>query len=146
MIDPLSALAILKTALAAGKQITSLSKEISNFFAASDEAKAHHSKKKNSIFRSADEAAMESFMLQQASLDAENELREIITQTRGFSQYQLLLSMRREMRQEQKEKARLSKLAAEERMQTVLTGIAILMFIMVLVGGCFAYLYWLGWL
>ena len=45
-MDPLTILAGLKTGLAAGKTVASLSKEISNFFDATDAAK----KKKRKIF------------------------------------------------------------------------------------------------
>ena len=51
-MDPLTALAAIKTGVAAGKQLHNLSKETAGFFDATDGAKKAHAKKKNSIFAS----------------------------------------------------------------------------------------------
>ena len=48
-MDPLTALAAIKTGVAAGKQLHNLSKEIAGFFDATDGAKRAHAKKKNGI-------------------------------------------------------------------------------------------------
>ena len=52
-MDPLTALAAIKTGVAAGKQLHNLSKEIAGFFDATDGAKKAHAKKKNGIFATA---------------------------------------------------------------------------------------------
>jgi len=44
-MDPLTALAAIKTGVAAGKQLHNLSKEIAGFFDATDGAKKAHAKK-----------------------------------------------------------------------------------------------------
>ena len=48
-MDPLTALAAIKTGVAAGKQLHNLSKEIAGFFDATDGAKKAHAKKKRHI-------------------------------------------------------------------------------------------------
>jgi uncharacterized protein YoaH (UPF0181 family) len=128
MIDPISAFALLKSGLSAGKQIASLGKEIAGFFDAVDGAKAQHNKKKTSIFASANEEAMDTFM------------------TRGISQWRNLQNLRREIRVERKNEAKLAEVKAEERKQMILSGIGIFIFISLVLGSGGMYLWYLGWL
>ena len=146
MIDPMTAFALLKSGLSAGKQIASLGKEIAGFFDAVDGAKAQHNKKKSSVFSSANEEAMDTFMKQQQAMDCEDELRELITQTRGLSQWKNLLNLRREIRIERKNEARLAKVKAEERQQMVLSVIGVIIFLALVLGSGGMYLWYLGWL
>jgi len=146
MIDPMTAFALLKSGLSAGKQIASLGKEIAGFFDAVDGAKAQHNKKKSSVFASANEEAMDTFMKQQQAMDCEDELRELITQTRGLSQWKNLLNLRREIRVERKKEARLAEVKAEERQQMILSGLAIAIFLALVLGSGGMYLWYLGWL
>ena len=146
MIDPMTAFALLKSGLSAGKQIASMGKEIAGFFDAVDGAKAQHNKKKSSVFSSANEEAMDTFMKQQQAMDCENELRELITQTRGLSQWKNLLNLRREIRIERKNEARLAKVKAEERQQMILSVIGIIIFLALVLGSGGMYLWYLGWI
>jgi len=146
MIDPMTAFALLKSGLSAGKQIASLGKEIAGFFDAVDGAKAQHNKKKSSVFASANEEAMDTFMKQQQAMDCEDELRELITQTRGLSQWKNLLNLRREIRIERKNEARLAKVKAEERQQMILSVIGVIIFLALVLGSGGMYLWYLGWL
>ena len=146
MIDPMTAFALLKSGLSAGKQIASMGKEIAGFFDAVDGAKAQHNKKKSSVFSSANEEAMDTFMKQQQAMDCENELRELITQTRGLSQWKNLLNLRREIRIERKKEARLAEVKAEERQQMILSIIGVIIFLALVLGSGGMYLWYLGWL
>jgi len=146
MIDPMTAFALLKSGLSAGKQIASLGKEIAGFFDAVDGAKAQHNKKKSSVFASANEEAMDTFMKQQQAMDCEDELRELITQTRGLSQWKNLLNLRREIRIERKKEARLAEVKAEERKQMILSVLGIFIFVSLVLGSGGMYLWYLGWL
>ena len=145
-MDPLSALALVKGGLTAGKQLYSMTKEITAFFDSVDGANKQHEKKKSSIFASANEEAMDTFMNKQKAADAEEQLKEIITNSRGYSAYQELLSIRREIRLERKEAQRLAVLEAEERKEMILSGILILGFLMAVFGSGGAYLWHLGFI
>ena len=142
----MTAFALLKSGLSAGKQIASLGKEIAGFFDAVDGAKAQHNKKKSSVFASANEEAMDTFMKQQQAMDCEDELRELITQTRGLSQWKNLLNLRREIRVERKKEARLAEVKAEERKQMILSVLGIFIFVSLVLGSGGMYLWYLGWL
>lgn len=119
MIDPLTALAAVKTGISAGKSIMNMSKEISGFFDSVDAAKKQHQKKKNSVFASANEQAMDTWMKKQQAEEAEIALRELITATRGYSAYQDLLKIRRDTLRERKEQERREALEAEARQEQI---------------------------
>lgn len=120
MIDPLTAFAAVKTGLSAGKQLHSLSKQLMSFYDSCDEAKLKHSKAKNSLFASSNEEAMNTWMHRQSAAECENELREIIVNSRGYSAYQELLALRREAIRERKEAERKRKLEEKARNEAVL--------------------------
>ena len=141
MIDPFTALAAIKGGISAGKQIHSMSKEIAGFFDSVDTAKKNHQKKKDSPFASANEEALDTFMKRQAAVDAEEQLREMIIATRGFSQWQELLKLRRDIANERREAERKARIEAQERQEViviimlVIMGILALGAIVAMVGG-----------
>ena len=129
MIDPLTAFAAIKGGISAGKQLHSMSKEIAGFFDSVDNAKKTHEKKKNSIFASANEEAMDTWMQKQQAIEAEKELRELIVNTRGFSAYQDLLKLRREIAKERKERERREAKEREEQQELIAIVMVVLVFI-----------------
>jgi cobalamin biosynthesis Mg chelatase CobN len=145
-MDPLTALAAIKTGLAAGKQLHSLSKEIAGFFDATDNAKKAHSKKKSSVFASASEEALATWTQAQNAKTAEAELREFIVNIKGFSAYQDLLKIRREVIQQRKEAERQAAKKAEERQELILTVFLVLLLICLVVGGLWIFLTAKGYL
>ena len=134
-MDPLTALAAIKTGVAAGKQLHNLSKEIAGFFDATDNAKKAHAKKKNGVFASANEEAMATWTQAQNAKTAEAELREFIVNTKGFSAYQDLLKVRREVIAQRKEAEKLAALEAEERQELIMSISVILLLVIAVVGG-----------
>ena len=143
-MDPLTALAAIKTGVAAGKQLHNLSKEIAGFFDATDGAKKAHAKKKNGIFATANEEAMATWTQAQNAKTAEAELREFIVNTKGFSAYQELLKIRREVIAQRKEADRQAQKEAEERAEMIMTVFAVLLLIVAAVSGAGAWLYYKG--
>lgn len=137
MIDPFTALAAIKGGISAGKQIHSMSKEIAGFFDSVDTAKKNHQKKKDSPFASANEEALDTFMKRQAAIDAEEQLREMIIATRGFSQWQELLKLRRDIANERREAERKARIEAQERQEVIVIITLVIMGILAL-GALFA--------
>ena len=101
-MDPLTILACIKTGMAAGKTIAGLSKEIGNFFDATDAAKKQLQKKGVSG-KSVSQTALDRWSSLRAAADAEEQLKEWITQTYGRSKYLELLKIRREVLAEKRE-------------------------------------------
>ena len=116
-----------------------MSKEIAGFFDSVDNAKKTHEKKKNSLFASANEEAMDTWMQKQQAIEAEKELRELIVNTRGFSAYQDLLKLRREIAKERKERERKEAKQREEQQELI----AIIMVVLVFVIGMAAAAWWM---
>lgn len=119
-MDPFTALAAIKGGITAGKSIMNMSKEIAGFFDSVDSAKKQHQKKKNSMFATANEEAMDTWLQKQQAEEAEIALRELITATRGYSAYQDLLKIRRDTLRERKEQERREAREAEERQELII--------------------------
>jgi hypothetical protein len=136
-MDPLTALAAIKTGVAAGKQLHNLSKEIAGFFDATDGAKKAHAKKKNGVFASANEEALATWTQAQNAKTAEAELREFIVNNKGFSAYQELLKIRREVIAQRKEAERQAKAEREKFQEEVNTILIILTLIFICAGGAY---------
>lgn len=123
-MDPISiataSFAALKAGIAAGKEISALSKEIGKLWGAIDQARADHSSAQNSPFRgSTEEEAMDTFVSLQKAKDFEDQLRSIILETRGYGAWQELIKLRADIK-ERKRKAEIArKLARQERMETI---------------------------
>jgi len=111
-VDPFTAIAAVKAAVSAGKQLVDVTKQIGEFFDGVDDLRAKHNKKKNSAFSGGPENAMETFVQLQRAKDEEENLRQIVIATRGYSAWGELIEIRATMRRERKareqEEARLS--------------------------------------
>ena len=133
MIDPFTAFAAIKTAVAAGQEIVNVTKQIGEFFDGVDDLRAKHEKKKNSPFSGDDENAMETFVALQKAKDAEEELRELIIHLRGYSAWTELQEIRARIRRERKEREAAEKLARQERLEAIMIygGVAIVLAIII---------------
>tara|TARA_B100001113_G_C21054004_1_gene598097 strand:- start:423 stop:878 length:456 start_codon:yes stop_codon:yes gene_type:complete len=144
-MDPITILAGLKTGLAAGKSVASLSKQIGQFFDATDTAKKKLQKKGVSG-KNVNAIAMERFAKLRQAAEAEAELKRYISETLGPSHWQTLLKIRREVLQEKREaeaQARRDAIQQQELMITI-AGIAVLL-IFTFVGAA-AYLHYMNWI
>ena len=144
-MDPITILAGLKTGLAAGKSVASLSKQIGQFFDATDSAKKKLQQKGVSG-KNVNAIAMERFAKLRQAAEAEEELKKYISETLGPSHWQTLLKIRREVLQEKREaeaQARRDQIAQQELMITI-AGIAVLL-IFTFVGAAF-YLHYMNWI
>ena len=144
-MDPITILAGIKTGLAAGKTIAGLSKQIGQFFDATDHAKKTLQKKGVSS-KSVNATALDRWASVRQAAEAEKELQEWITQTYGRSRWLELLKIRKEVLQEKREmEARLRREAtARQELALTVVGISILLIASAL--GATAYLHHMGWL
>ena len=100
-MDPLTILAGLKTGLAAGKSVAGLSKQIGQFFDATDAAKKQLQKKGVSG-KSVNATALDRFAKLRQAAEAEEELKKFICEQLGPSHWNTLLKIRREVLAEKK--------------------------------------------
>ena len=144
-MDPITILAGIKTGLAAGKSVAGLSKQIGQFFDATDQAKKALQKKGISS-KSTNATALDRWAKIRQAADAEVELKEWITQRYGRSKYLELLKIRREVLAEKREaeaQARRDQIAQQELIITIVGIVVLLIFTFV---GAAAYLHYMGWI
>ena len=143
-MDPLTILAGLKTGLAAGKTVASLSKEIGNFFDATDQAKKKLQKKGISS-SDVNSIAMDRWAKEQEAAQAEEELREWVCNNLGKSKWDQLLRIRKEVLQEKREMEARLRREAIERQELMITVAGIVVLLVFAFVGSTAYLHYLGW-
>ena len=144
-MDPITILAGLKTGLAAGKTIASLSKDIGKFFDATDHAKKTLQKKGVSG-KSTNATALDRWAKVRAAAEAEAELQEWITQTYGRSKWLELLKIRKEVLLEKREAEAQARREAIERQELAITLAGIFFLLTASAIGATAYLHHMGWL
>jgi len=144
-MDPLTILAGLKTGLAAGKTVAGLSKQIGQFFDATDQAKKTLQKKGISS-KSANATALDRWAKVRAAAEAEAELQEWITQTYGRSKWLELLKIRKEVLLEKREAEAQARRDAIERQELMVTLVGIFVLLVMTFLGATFYLHFMGWL
>ena len=144
-MDPLTILAGIKTGLAAGKSVAGLSKQIGQFFDATDAAKKTLQKKGISS-KSTNATALDRWAKIRQAADAEEELKEWITQTYGRSKYLELLKIRREVLAEKREAEAQARRDAIQRQELVITVVGIVVLLIFTSIGATGYLHYMGWL
>lgn len=139
MIDPVTALAtasaafnMIKKGFEVGRDIESMASDIGRFMGAvSDIDKNAEMAKKPPIFKkliaakSVEEEALEAFMAKKKAQDMRDELRKIISWTRGPSAWQELIRMEADIRKQRQQMV----YAQKERRRKVAEGIAIVVLI-----------------
>ena len=144
-MDPITILAGIKTGLAAGKTVAGLSKQIGQFFDATDNAKKQLQKKGVSS-KSVNAIAMERFQKLRQAAEAEEELKKFICESLGPSHWNTLLKMRREVLAEKREAEARARREAQDRADLALTAASIVLLLTAAVIGSTAYLHYMGWL
>lgn len=143
-MDPLTLLGALSTGIKAGKQLYSLKNQVVDFFDTVDEAKAKHTKKKNSIFAGSDEAGLSTYFDMLAARDAEEQLRELIVNSRGLSAYTELQNIRKEIRQERKAAEAQRQVDRQKRIEAAMTIAVVALGAVALFGGVYLFLVYTG--
>jgi hypothetical protein len=144
-MDPLTILAGIKTGLAAGKTVAGLSKQIGQFFDATDQAKKQLQKKGISS-KSANATALDRWAKLRNAAEAEEELKEFITQRYGRSKYLELLKIRREVLAEKREAEAQFRRDAIQRQEFMITIVGIMVLLIFTFVGAIGYLHYMGWL
>jgi len=144
-MDPITILAGIKTGLAAGKTVAGLSKQIGEFFDSTDQAKKTLQKRGISS-KSANATALDRWAKVRATAEAEEELREWITQSYGRSKWLELLKIRKEVLQEKREAEAEARRDAIQRQELMVTIVGIMVLLIMTFIGATGYLHYMGWL
>lgn len=148
-MDPLSILGAIKVGVSTGRSLASLSKEIGQFFDATDNAKKKL-QKKGVTTTDVNSAAYERWSAEIQAAQAEQELKEWVCDPRqsglGPSHWNTLLKIRREVLAEKREAERLAKREAQERADMALTVVSIIVLLTASFLGAMAYLHYMQWI
>tara|TARA_R100000655_G_scaffold39568_1_gene74878 strand:+ start:48 stop:503 length:456 start_codon:yes stop_codon:yes gene_type:complete len=144
-MDPISLLSTIKLGVSAGKSLASLSKEIGNFFDATDDAKKKLQKKGTSG-SSVNSIAMERFTTLRKNAEAEESLKKFICESLGPSHWNTLLKIRREVLAEKREAEARARREAIERQEWAITIVGIFVLLIFSFVGAVGYLHYQGWL
>ena len=98
----MAAFSVVSAGIKAGRDLGSLAKPLGQLFDGIDDAKGKHNKKKRSPFSSANEEALSTFIAKTQAEDLEEELRDIIINTRGISAWHQLVALRTQIRVDRK--------------------------------------------
>ena len=141
-------LSSIKLGVTAGKSLASLSKEIGNFFDATDNAKKRL-QKKGVTTKDVKSEAYSRWAAEIQAAEAEQQLKEWVCDVRqsglGPSHWNTLLKIRREVLAEKREAERLAKREAQERADLALTVASIVLLLTASAIGSTAYLHYMGW-
>ena len=144
-MDPITILAGIKTGLAAGKTVAGLSKQIGQFFDATDQAKKTLQKKGISSKR-ANATALERWAKELEAAQAEEELREWVTNNLGLSHWHSLLRIRKEVLQEKREAELQARRDAIQKQEIAITIVGIIVLLIFTFIGATGYLHYMGWI
>ena len=145
MVDPITILSGIKLGLQTGKSVAALSKQIGQSFDATDHAKKTLQKKGVSG-KSTNATALDRWAKLRQAAEAEEELKEWITQTYGRSKYLELLKIRREVLAEKREAEAQARREAIERQEMMVTIAGIVVLLLFSAVGATAYLHYMGWI
>ena len=143
-MDPITILSGIKLGLQTGKSVAGLSKQIGQFFDATDQAKKTLQKKGISS-KSVNATALDRWAKVRQAAEAESELQEWITQTYGRSKWLDLLRIRKEVLQEKREAEAQARREAKERQELAITLAGIFFLVAASAIGSTAYLHHMGW-
>ena len=131
--------------MAAGRTIHSMSKQIGQFFDATDSAKKKL-QKKGASGKNVNAIAMERFAKLRQAAEAEEELKKFICESLGPSHWQTLLKLRREVLAEKREAEAQARRDAIQRQEVAITIIGIVVLLIFTFVGATGYLHYMGWL
>ena len=131
----IAAFGAIKAGVSAGREITSMAKDLGKMWDSCEAVQQDHNKKKNRQILSANEEVLSTFVNKQKAKDLEEELRELIVWTRGLDAWQELLRLRVDIKRERKEAIAKVKRERAEKQEAILTVVAVVLVLGLIVGG-----------
>ena len=122
-----------------------MSKQIGQFFDATDSAKKKL-QKKGASGKNVNAIAMERFAKLRQAAEAEEELKKFICESLGPSHWQTLLKLRREVLAEKREAEAQARRDAIQRQEVAITIVGIIVLLIFTFVGATGYLHYMGWL
>ena len=135
-MDPVTAFGVATTAyktivagFKVGKQVESMSKDLGRWMGAIQAVKEGHSKKKNRMFGSVEEEALETFAMKKKAIAMENELRNFVNLNYGPNAWNEVIRIQAEIRKQKKEAELEAKRKQKQMIENTIIGGLVLLFI-----------------
>ena len=135
-MDPVTAFGVATTAyktivagFKVGKQVESMSKDLGRWMGAIQAVKEGHSKKKNKMFGSVEEEALETFAMKKKAIAMENELRNFVNLNYGPNAWNEVIRIQAEIRRKKKEAELEAKRIQRQKIENAVIGGCVLFFI-----------------
>ena len=135
-MDPVTAFGVATTAyktivagFKVGKQVESMSKDLGRWMGAIQAVKEGHSKKKNRMFGSVEEEALETFAMKKKAIAMENELRTFVNMNYGPNAWNEVIRIQAEIRKQKKEAELEAQRRQRQMVENTIIGGLVLLFI-----------------
>ena len=135
-MDPVTAFGVATTAyktivagFKVGKQVESMSKDLGRWMGAIQAVKEGHSKKKNRMFGSVEEEALETFAMKKKAIAMENELRNFVNLNYGPNAWNEVIRIQADIRRQKKEAELEAQRKQRQMVENTIIGSLVLLFI-----------------
>ena len=135
-MDPVTAFGVATTAyktivagFKVGKQVESMSKDLGRWMGAIQAVKEGHSKKKNRMFGSVEEEALETFAMKKKAIAMENELRTFVNYNYGPNAWNEVIRIQADIRKQKKEAQIEAQQRQRQMVENTIIGGLVLMFV-----------------
>ena len=135
-MDPVTAIGVATTAFNAikkgfqvGRDVESMSKDLGRWMGAIQDVKEGHNKKKNRIFGSVEEEALETFAIKKKAIAMENELRNFVNLSYGPNAWNEVLRIQADIRKQKKEAIEEAKRKQAQMIENIILGVFVVFFL-----------------
>ena len=135
-MDPITAFGVATTAFNAikkgfqvGRDVESMSKDLGRWMGAIQDVKDGHSKKKNRVFGSIEEEALETFAIKKKAIAMENDLRNFVNLSYGPNAWNEVLHIQAQIRKQKKEAIEEAKRKQAQMIENTILGVLVIFFL-----------------
>ena len=135
-MDPITAFGVATTAFNAikkgfqvGRDVESMSKDLGRWMGAIQDVKEGHNKKKNRIFGSVEEEALETFAIKKKAIAMENDLRNFVNLSYGPNAWNEVLRIQADIRKQKKEAIEEAKRKQAQMIENIILGVLVVFFL-----------------
>ena len=135
-MDPITAFRVATTAFNAikkgfqvGRDVESMSKDLGRWMGAIQDVKEGHNKKKNRVFGSVEEEALETFAIKKKAIAMENDLRNFVNLSYGPNAWNEVLRIQADIRKQKKEAIEEAKRKQAQMIENIILGVLVVFFL-----------------
>ena len=135
-MDPVTAIGVATTAFNAikkgfqvGRDVESMSKDLGRWMGAIQDVKDGHSKKKNRVFGSVEEEALETFAIKKKAIAMENDLRNFVNLSYGPNAWNEVIRIQADIRKQKKEAIEEAKRKQAQMIENIILGVLVVFFL-----------------